>query len=348
MTFLKATSDVMQAEKELRPACRSLLQKAVRRGNTSLVEKVASYLYGTGDSNWIYKRTAIITFEECWPLAAKLSSNTSLTSIIEALVRVSQSIKFKDATGLGTLALALSGGDHSVLLNSPEDYHIIVVSEGIRRPSDFWNWATSRSLSKQQLALIHAAQEAYRRGGWPWDKAFMQAAAYLTITQGIPEVRECEYKAKNFLFWTALDKHTPQGKRGLREAAKVLGIPPYQLFWISFYFESALTNESVDSFWWSHEIQWRLSQIGLDYQSAQKLWNKAQPVVAEILKTESKVLQEQLDMREELQLKLFDESGHQKNGGNIMRSEEDIQVESNEDTQQASLVNKQVQLRLFQ
>jgi uncharacterized membrane-anchored protein YhcB (DUF1043 family) len=50
----------------------------------------------------------------------------------------------------------------------------------------------------------------------------------------------------------------------------------------------------MDSYWWSREIRWRLSRIGLDYEKAQAIWSKAQPIVSELLKEETESLQQHL------------------------------------------------------
>ncbi len=85
-------------------ACRSLLQKAVRRGNTVLTHKIAHHLHSIGDTDWLKTRTAIITFEECWPLGVNLSLTSDIKGIIDALLNVTQMVKVKDAAGLGVLA----------------------------------------------------------------------------------------------------------------------------------------------------------------------------------------------------------------------------------------------------
>lgn len=291
------------------PACRSLIQKAVRRGDVSVTRKVASHLREIGDTDWLTKRAAVITFEECWPLGAELDLTADFSSTLDALVRVAQSVKVKDAAGLGTLAYTLSEGEHSVLSGSPEDRHIKIVSEAIKRPKDFWDWVTTSCSQESQRAIVNAAQKAHRRGGWPWDRAFMQAAAYLAITEGSINIRPAKRrKLKEFPFWVALDKHTPQGKQGLREAAEKIGVPWNQLFWVSFYFESALTNEATESSWWSKEVQWRLRQVGLDTDKARLLWDMARPVAAEILRTQGEQLHEHIDPPEVRQLRLFDQS----------------------------------------
>lgn len=293
--------------KETHPACRSLIQKAVRRGDVSLTIKVASHLREIGDANWLRRRAAVITFEECWPLGTEFDLTDDFANTVNALVRVAKSVKVKDATGLGTLAYILSTGNNSVLSGSPEDYHIKVVSEAIKRPKDFWEWVVTKCSQEEQHALVKSAQKAHRRGGWPWDKAFMQAAAYIAITEGLPAVRTAKRKKlKEFPLWIALDKHTPQGKQGLREAAKNIGIPWYQLFWVSFYFESAITNEEADSYWWSREVRWRLHSVGLDVEKARVLWYKAQPIVSRILTMEAEQLQYHLATTAAVQMNLFD------------------------------------------
>src|SRR5205823_11131029 len=154
----------------------------------------------------------------------------------------------------------------------------------IRRPIDFWNWVIERCSEMRQLARVGSANKAFRGGGWPWDRAFMQASAYLAVTQELPNVSIVERQSTVFPFWVALDKHTPEGKEALRRAAKIVGIPWRQALWVSFYFESALTNAAVKSSWWEREIQWRLRRIGLSYDEARSVWYEVQSVVSEVLK----------------------------------------------------------------
>ena len=52
--------------------CRSLLQKAVRRGESDLVVKVVDHLYEIGDIRWLKQRVGVIIAEECWPLDGEM------------------------------------------------------------------------------------------------------------------------------------------------------------------------------------------------------------------------------------------------------------------------------------
>jgi hypothetical protein len=340
-------------------AYRSLIQKAVRRGSVSLIQRVAYHLYDIGDANWLRRRTAVIAFEECWPSSVKFNYQANFQQIVDFLILVAQSVKVKDATGLGTLAYSLSQGEKLVLSGSDEDYHIRVMSEAIRRPNDFWNWVTTKVSNDNQRVLVDVTQEAYRRGGWPWDKAFIQAAAYLAITENIPNVCFAEQKVEEFPLWVALDKHTPQGKYALREVAKEIRIPYYQLCGVSFYLESAITNESTNSKWWLKEVQWKLHQMGLSYDEARLIWEQAKPLVVEVLKEwteqlhreleEFNIVEKSLQENEHsspVQLTLFSENYHVPQNREPIISEEILKTNI-ELLPEAKLEEKYVQLELF-
>ncbi len=89
---------------------RSLLQKAVRRGNEELTEKVVKYLTNVGDTIWLKNRFPIIVFEECW---------TYTGNHYNVLART---VKNKNAAGLGALA---------VKMNTSEDLAIRTVARGL-------------------------------------------------------------------------------------------------------------------------------------------------------------------------------------------------------------------------
>jgi hypothetical protein len=275
--------------------CRSLLQKAVRRGEEALVGKVAAHLREIGDGAWLRGRAAVITFEECWPLGGLLPQKPDPEKSVEALECVARHVKVKDAAGLGTLAYALSKDDETVFEGCPEDRDIRIVLNAIQRPKDFWPWVLKQALADVQRALVDAAYKAFKGGGWPWDRAFMQAAAYLAITQGVPVVPRGETTSGAFPYWVALDKHTPAGKTALREVAKRLKLPARQVMWVSFYCESALANHRSPSYWWERETRWRLKQVGLTPEAAQTLWQTLQPLVAELLGTGAMVLRQHLE-----------------------------------------------------
>ncbi|HVB20561.1 MAG TPA: hypothetical protein VNG51_01265 [Ktedonobacteraceae bacterium] len=273
-------------------ACRSLLQKAVRRRNIPLVEKVARHLNDIKDTAWLKRRTAVIVFEECWPMGSELRYPLTFEESLRILKLVAESVKMKDATGLGSLAYELSEGATSILTGEPEDRHIKWVAQAIKNPEGFWKWAIENSSANGLVTqFVLNTKEAQRRGGWPWDLAFMQAAAYLAVTEEGSLVCEPSQTALECPLWVALDKHTSQGKEALRKAAQSLKIPYRQLTWINFYCESALTNESTQSYWWSREVTWRLNGVGLTIEQAKNIWQEARIIVEETLKEETRELE---------------------------------------------------------
>lgn len=274
--------------------CRSLLQKAVRRGDEVLTRAMAHHLYEI-DEVWLRSRTAVIVFEECWPLAPHLDLRGSCASLIDTLARVATAPKIKDAAGLGSLAYALSQGDQSVLTGSIEDSAIRTIAAAIERPQDFWRWIEQPQLDTVQHAIVESARRSHCRGGWPWDRAFMQAAAYLAVTYGVPSSQLAPPQTVEVPFWAAIDKHTARGKEVLRIVAKQTRLPWRQVFWSSFYFESAVVNDDESGIWWRREVDWRLARVGLSLEQAKMLWETLRPRVMELLADEGALLRQHVE-----------------------------------------------------
>jgi len=274
---------------------RSLLQKAVRRGNVELVLTTSALLesLSTKEKNWFRNRTAVITFEECWPLGTDLVFNRKYHSKVAALIKVTRSAKAKDATGLGLLACALFEGDLSVFSGTPEDRHIKIIANAIQRPEDFWDWLDKNAEPGSPKALIENAIR-YKNVGRRRDKAVVQAAAYLAASTQIPQIGPAVHADKVFPYWIALDMHTPQGRRALKDVARDLHISRKQLEWSMFYFEGAKTNAAVESSWWQRSCEWYFQKTGLPIEEAHLLWEPAKPQVIEALADESRQLHREL------------------------------------------------------
>ena len=274
---------------------RSLLQKAVRRGNTDLVYTTSAILESLSrrEKNWFRNRTAIIAFEECWPLGTDLIFNRKFHSKVAALVKVARSAKAKDATGLGFLAHALSEGDRSVLTQSAQDRHIRILSKAVHRPDEFWSWVVQNDITGRGRMLVENAHR-FRQAGLPRDRAVIQAAAYLAVTGDVPAVRAAPPQAHAFPYWVALDMHTPQGRRVLNDVARDLHIPLKQLEWTLFYFEGAQTNGAIESVWWDRSCSWYFRKIGLPMEEAHLVWEPARVQVVEELAGESQQLHREL------------------------------------------------------
>src|SRR3954464_12380419 len=137
---------------------RSLLQKAARRGAVEVVDHAISRLDASGDGTWLRSRSVVITFEECWPLAAALLIDRELSTKRGALLKVTKAAKQKDAAGLGALAYAYGEGDHSMLDCVPDGLTLRLVSEALKRPKEFFEWALLQSKDNQTTSLIKSAE----------------------------------------------------------------------------------------------------------------------------------------------------------------------------------------------
>ncbi len=274
---------------------RSLLQKAVRRGNVELILTVSALLdsLGSKERNWYRIQTAIITFEECWPLATELLFNKKFHSKVAALIRIANCFKARDATGLGYLAYAYAQGDASVLDDTADDKAIRILANAIQRPDDFWQWIAWQKSSPRQKILIDNATR-FRKTGLPHDRAVIQAGAYLTVSGDLPQIKSGHPSDTKFPYWIALDHHTVEGQRALRDIARDLHITLPQLEWTFFYFEGALTNGEISSVWWDRYCQWQFQKIGLPAGEAHLLWEPAKVQVMETLAQDGRQLQNEL------------------------------------------------------
>jgi hypothetical protein len=262
---------------------RSLLQKAARRGYTQIVELALARLDASGDKTWVRSRAIVITFEECWPLAASLSIDRALSSKRNALLSVTKSAKQKDAAGLGALAYAYQEGDQSMLDCVPDRHVLKIVSEALKRPSGFFGWVLGQSTAQRTSDVIWSAQRYLPAATWQWDKACILAGALLATIGDMPRIEAAETPSGEFPYWVALDKHTPEGKTALTEIAKQTNSSYRQMIWASFYYESACANRLLPSPWWDAERLWRLRRAGLSLEAAEELWSRARPLVRERL-----------------------------------------------------------------
>ncbi len=269
---------------------RSFLQKAVRRGNVEMAQKIIVYIIDHDDFDWLRNRLAVITFEECWNYGLYVTYDKDEAIITKHYLKITETTKHKDAAGLGSLAYNLSEGDTSVLLENHGDKAIKIVAEALKRPKDFWPWVHGQTQNEKQAKLVEMADKGFRKAGWPWDRAFALAGAYLAVTSDIPEVTSLQKPDIDLPFWVGIDKHTKEGKIAIREAAKRMGYNANKALWLGFYFESALCSGLEYSPWWEKEVQWRLQKLGLDFDKAHQIWEQLRPIVIELLESESEKL----------------------------------------------------------
>ncbi len=263
------------------PRLRSLLQKAARRGYPRVVEQTVRRLEDAGDRTWLRSRAVVITFEECWPLAAKLSLSRDLATKRAAIMEVARTVKQKDAAGLGALAFAFHEGDLSTLSAVRDERALRIVSAALDRPDEFLEWADSHAESEPAKSVVSSARRYLAAATWGWDKACILAGAFLAANDGVPECGPGPVFALDFPFWAALDKHTPEGKSALQQLGFEVRVPYRQLIWAGFYFESAAVNSLLNSPWWTAEMTWRLGKAGLSVESACALWDRVGPRLRE-------------------------------------------------------------------
>ncbi len=274
---------------------RSLLQKAVRRGHTDLVLTVSALIesFGARQRNWFRSRAAIITFEECWPLGARLRFTAHFYTKAAALYRLCRSTKIRDATGLGYLAYYLAQNDRSVLRDGPEDRTIRVVARALVHPDRFRRWVQQQSLPHGAREMVDHALR-FLRAGRPLDCAIVTAAAWLACDGPMPTVTAAPEPDGPFPYWVALDRHTPEGRRALRDIARDLHVPLPQLEWCGFYFEGSATNASQPSPWWQRYSRWCFERVGLDPAEAHLLWAPVRPQLEAALTEEARDLHREL------------------------------------------------------
>ncbi len=274
---------------------RSLLQKAVRRGHTDLVLTVSALIEkrGARQRNWFRSRAGIITFEECWPLGAHLRFTPHFYTRAAALVRVCRSVKVKDAAGLGYLAYHLARNDRSVLQGDCEDRTVKIAARALTHPDRFRQWIEKQTLPPEARELIgHAFR--FLRTGRTLDSAMVTAAAWLAADKPLPALSAAPEPDIPFPYWVALDRHTPEGRRALREIARDLHVPLPQLEWCGFYFEGARTNAALPSPWWQRYSRWCFRKVGLDPEEAHLLWGPVRPQLESALYEEARHLHREI------------------------------------------------------
>lgn len=276
--------------------CRSLLQKAVRRGAVTVAEKAAIHLIQKGETSWLKNRLAVITFEEAWPQTSKLQITINEDLLISQYKNLANSSKNKNAAGLGSLAYELSKGSSSVLVKDDlSNKHIKIIAEAIRRPEDFWAWV-KQSSEGSDLDFLEKAESGFKLAGWPWDKAFALASAYLFVSDKAPEITPPNSpESADFPFWVAIDKHTPTGKRALLKCADRFNLNKTTIGWIQFYLESAKCKNLQLSPWWEREKTWRLETEGVGGGKAKTIWHEISSFLHDTLAPQEIIIKDELE-----------------------------------------------------
>lgn len=273
---------------------RSLLQKAVRRSDRRLVERAFNYLCWKNDFRWLRGRLAVMVFEECWPYTASVSFPNDKEVIKQHYVNLQGLVKNKSAAGLGSLAYAHFRGDSSVLTFGKSS-DIRLISKAIKEPKAFWDWVIKESITPEQKHFCTTAYQGFKKSGWPWDRAFAQATAFLSQCEDSEASPVTSPIQETTPIWVGIDKHTPIGKQIISDAARSIGVKANIALWISFYYESAKCFEFAPSYWWDSERLWRLSKLGVSDEEASAIWRSLVPKLVANLQPFASELERRLD-----------------------------------------------------
>jgi hypothetical protein len=279
---------------------RSLLQKAVRRGNEAVVEKVIKYLFSVDDTAWLKKRLFVMIYEECWTLGNELTA----TNLTEDYKKITRSVKNKNAAGLASLAWHCKNGDLDIFQGMTSEYidNVQSVAYGIESPDKYWKFIENESGYQKNRYRIESAQLATPKASFDYDKALMYAAACLSVEEEIPETIVSVSCEEDFPYWIALDKHTEKGRSLITDASKKIGLDPYTGMQLAFIMEGALCNEMVDAPYWNHYVNWRIKKMG----PAVARWDELKEVIINHSKKNVDSLLERICEEEETpQLSLF-------------------------------------------
>lgn len=265
---------------------RSILQKAVRRGNENLVEKVVNYLTNIGDQTWLKNRLVIMVYEECWMYANALRLDTNLMEQYKSLAKA---VKNKNAAGLASLAIKHTEKTNGIIINDEETNNSIrSVALGIELQDKFWNLLKLESGYNDNRRNIEIAQQHIKRASFPEDKAMFLAAAYLSVNYPVPEVQMIEpNNDPNFPYWIAIDKHTGRGREIYIEACREINLDSFAGMQFGFYMEGSKCNQMQLSPFWEQMKTWQFKILGFTLEQATEKWEKLKPLV--IKKTKSTV-----------------------------------------------------------
>jgi hypothetical protein len=264
---------------------RSLLQKAVRRGNEELVEKVFNYLLNNGNKKWLQDRLAVMTYEECWTYGSQMIIESNEHKLMGQYKTLARTVKNKNAAGLATLASKFNEGDQSALVGDTRQQKAIQsVANAITQQVEFWGWIKTEQEYNTNKQRIDAAESHMNKVG-DKEKVMMLAAVYLSVKYPIPATTFMNPNNNpNFPYWIALDKHTSIGLQIISDASKKINLQPYDGNQLAFYFPGTLCNKITDSSFFELAKRWQFKHMGFDCEQAKEKWLELRPLIIEMTK----------------------------------------------------------------
>jgi hypothetical protein len=261
---------------------KSLLQKAVRRGNVEMAGHAVRFL-ARHDLKWLKNRLAVLTYEECWTYGDQVLFSDDPKTVAEQIARLATAAKNRNSAGLGSLAFYWAEGDASVLDGGQDDVAIKLVAEGFKNPRRYWSRTIKTKLGKRQETIVSNACKGFAMAEFGWDKCFMVAASYLALSDKIPATSFAEPSTEEFPLWITIDKHTKIGQAAINRAARRVNFDEEKAQWLVFYLEGVRCNKVVNSPWWERETRWRFKQLELNPVEVNKCWKELRPVLMDEL-----------------------------------------------------------------
>ena len=265
---------------------RSLLQKAVRRGNEYVIEKVFKYLLLNDKKSWLKKRLVVMGYEECWTFANQLNLNCNNYQLLEQYKTLARAVKNKNADGLADLARKVNEYEFSAIVGTDEDQKAIrSVANSMIYPYYFWEWIKSQPGYNDNKVRIRQAKKDVNKKTIPDDSSMMYAAAYLAAKYPIPETKFTDQNHQpDFPYWIAIDKHTSVGREAYVEACRQIDLPSYRAEHLGFYLEGGVCNKVIESPFWDHMVTWYLNHIHFSMDEAKEKWEELKPILIELTK----------------------------------------------------------------
>jgi len=282
---------------------RSLLQKAIRRGQIELARSIVHRLVELNDRDWLRRRAFVFVFEEAWDTAHIFAEDLVSGRYSQVIEGLCDARKDRSAASLGAMAYAFSQGDQTVLSFAPDSDLLRNLAEGLTDAQGFWTTQCNELPAWRSLAASQVVRTGIRLGNWPWDKAAMLASLLLVPCGNGSEIQSQATRIELPL-WVALDRHTLQGKKAISEVASQVNLSETQVGWLAFIFEGARASNSRQSVWWDAEVTWRLSSLGLTREKASTHWQKLELILPKFLDTATESLNDRLKCN---QVSLFGE-----------------------------------------
>lgn len=239
---------------------RSLIQKAIRRNNTEMVEKVFDFLWqDSAQRQWLKSRIYVLTLEDCWRFFPYVKPPESKEDLKKQYVALSKVKKYKEVCGLGAVAYRLQ--DHTnydhFFQTLDTKYQVTSHEEYLRIynevKSHFLDGYEGLGLGFREQPLIeNFILTSQKKVFLEWDKVFVAAFAYYLYHYKPKPTKFNDLVTQDtldFYLGLALDKHSKFGRGKISDFIFGQGISFKQFGMMLFYEEGAQIVGDQDPFW---------------------------------------------------------------------------------------------------